>query len=247
MSSVNTSSPAARVETVGFFRSERMGFVVPPAMSFMLGKERSRRAHPRSTLVCPCPSPSSSKAKSSSFNAAGCRQPTSVVVYRRQNGNPNPWLWKPKPTQTHCKMETETLSDEGSGAGMVIPGGFMGKDSEGSLAARDLAVDLAVWLQCDSFPERNQLAYVGRIDEEGAFCGTVRGRGRGGASGRSALDKGSDMQRLGAQLMPVGVHVVGSAIENVLQQVEGAKAMPMWVPQGPKSQAICQLSQRQKG
>ncbi|KAK9270525.1 hypothetical protein L1049_026106 [Liquidambar formosana] len=147
MSSVNTSSPAARVETVGFFRSERMGFVVPPVMSFVLGKERSRRAHPRSARVCPCPSPSSSKAKSSSFNAAGRRQPTPVVVYRRQNGNPNPWLWKPRPTRTHCKMETQTLSDEGSGAGMVIPGGFMGKDSEGSLAARDLAVDLAVWLQ----------------------------------------------------------------------------------------------------
>jgi hypothetical protein len=47
--------------------------------------------------------------------------------------------------------------------------------------------------------------------------------------------------------MPIGNHVVGSAIYNLLRQVEGTETMPLWVHQKSKPQAVCWFSWCQKG
>ncbi|KAJ0041922.1 hypothetical protein Pint_18722 [Pistacia integerrima] len=38
-------------------------------------------------------------------------------------------------------------------------------------------------------------------------------------------------------------HFIVPTVADLLQQAEGAEAMPLWVPQGPESEAICELSQ----
>lgn len=43
--------------------------------------------------------------------------------------------------------------------------------------------------------------------------------------------------------MRVVGHLSGDTIASLLQHAEEAEGMPLWVPQGPKSEEVCQLSQ----
>ncbi|KAF2313814.1 hypothetical protein GH714_013599 [Hevea brasiliensis] len=62
------------------------------------------------------------------------------------------------------------------------------------------------------------------------------GCGGGGADAfnRGALVKCSDLQSSAAELMPAGDLVFDGAIKHLLQQVERAEALPLWVPEEPK-------------
>lgn len=61
-----------------------------------------------------------------------------------------------------------------------------------------------------------------------------------------ALVKCSDMQPFGTELMSACGYVFDAAVKHMLQQVEGAEAMPLWVHEQPKSEAVYKLTRRQK-
>ncbi|MFI3588525.1 hypothetical protein, partial [Klebsiella pneumoniae] len=77
-----------------------------------------------------------------------------------------------------------------------------------------------------------------KIDnEEGFFSCSCELCGFGGGSGGivkpGACSRGSNMQPNRAEPMCGSNHNAGTTVVSMLQEAEGAEAMPLWVPEGP--------------
>lgn len=67
--------------------------------------------------------------------------------------------------------------------------------------------------------------------------------GGGGGSGSSdERSRSRDLQTAGAEPLHSSNHVVGASIVSMLQQAEGAEALPLRLPQEPQPQALRQLT-----